>query len=85
MAKMYAPNLTTAQGHSVHINDIDMYYEEYGVGKPLLLLHGFGGCSQNWHPFIAKLSEQHRLIIVDLRGHGHSTNPNKVYPSGRRR
>ncbi|WP_407150245.1 alpha/beta fold hydrolase [Bradyrhizobium sp. ORS 86] len=45
------------------------------MGKPLVLLHGFGGCVQNWHPFTAALSERHRLIVVDLRGHGHSTNP----------
>ena len=56
-----------------------MYYEEYGVGKPLVLLHGFGGCAQNWHPFTAKLSERHRLIVVDLRGHGHSTNPENKF------
>ncbi len=52
-----------------------MYYEECGTGKPLVLLHGFGACSQNWHPFAARLSEHYRLIMVDLRGHGHSTNP----------
>jgi len=52
-----------------------MYYEEYGVGKPLVLLHGFGGSAQNWHHFVTELSERHRLIVVDLRGHGHSTNP----------
>jgi len=56
-----------------------MYYEEYGVGKPLVLLHGFGGCVQNWHPFTAKLSERHRVIVVDLRGHGHSTNPENKF------
>jgi pimeloyl-ACP methyl ester carboxylesterase len=56
-----------------------MYYEEYGVGKPLVLLHGFGGCVQNWLPFTAKLSERHRLIVVDLRGHGHSTNPENKF------
>jgi pimeloyl-ACP methyl ester carboxylesterase len=61
--------------HTVQINDIELYYEEYGVGEPLVLLHGFGGCAQNWHPFTAELSERHRLIVVDLRGHGHSTNP----------
>ena len=57
------------------INSLEMYYEEYGTGTPLVLLHGFGGCSQNWHPFTAALAERHRLIVVDLRGHGHSTNP----------
>jgi pimeloyl-ACP methyl ester carboxylesterase len=56
-----------------------MYYEEYGVGTPLVLLHGFGGCAQNWHPFVAKLSERHRLIVVDLRGHGYSTNPENKF------
>jgi len=56
-----------------------MYYEEYGVGRPLVLLHGFGGCAQNWHPFTAKLSERYRLIVVDLRGHGHSTNPENKF------
>jgi pimeloyl-ACP methyl ester carboxylesterase len=67
--------MTARRGHTVHINDIELYYEEYGVGKPLVLLHGFGGCARNWHPFTATLSERHRLIVVDLRGHGHSTNP----------
>lgn len=56
-----------------------MYYEEYGTGKPLVLLHGFGGCGQNWHPFIAELSKHYRLIVVDLRGHGNSTNPDNTF------
>lgn len=60
---------------TVPVNDIDMYYEEYGAGEPLVLLHGFGGCARNWDPFAAELSTRHRLIVVDLRGHGHSTNP----------
>ena len=79
MAKTYAPKLTTSRGHSVQISNIEIYYEEYGVGRPLLLLHGFGGCSQNWHPFTARLSEHHRLIVVDLRGHGHSNNPGNKF------
>ena len=79
MATPYASKLTTTRGHAVHINNIEMYYEEYGVGKPLVLLHGFGGCGQNWHPFAAEFSERHRPIVVDLRGHGYSTNPEKKF------
>ncbi|MGO4670985.1 alpha/beta fold hydrolase [Bosea sp. 2RAB26] len=75
MTTTYAPRQTTTRGHTVQIDNIGMYYEEYGVGTPLVLLHGFGGCGQNWLPFTAKLSERHRLIVVDLRGHGRSTNP----------
>jgi pimeloyl-ACP methyl ester carboxylesterase len=81
MTTTQAPKGTTTRGHTVQVNNIEMYYEEYGVGKPLVLLHGFGGCAQNWHPFTAKLSERHRLIVVDLRGHGHghSTNPENKF------
>lgn len=80
MKSTYAPKqMTNSRGNTVQINNIEMYYEEYGEGKPLVLLHGFGGCSQNWHPFTAKLSERYRLIVVDLRGHGYSTNPGNKF------
>ncbi|MHA4896742.1 alpha/beta fold hydrolase [Pedobacter sp. PWIIR3] len=75
MAKTYAPRQTTIRGRSIVLGDIELYYEEYGEGKPLVLLHGFGGCVQNWYPFVEDLLERYRLIIVDLRGHGYSTNP----------
>lgn len=75
MSTTDAPERTTTLGHSVQVNDIEMYYETCGAGSPLVLLHGFGGCAQSWHPFAASLSERYSLIIVDLRGHGHSTNP----------
>src|SRR3954467_4009094 len=79
MAPTYAPEGSTARGHTVQLSNIEMYYEDYGVGKPLVLLHGFGGCTENWHPFTAALSERHRLIVVDLRGHGYSTNPENKF------
>lgn len=67
------------RGHAVQVNGMQMYYEEQGSGAPLVLLHGFGGCAQNWYPFADQLSEHHRLIIVDMRGHGHSTNPENTF------
>ena len=79
MANTYAPKQTNPRGHLVQINNIEMYYEEYGVGNPLVLLHGFGGCTQNWQPFTAELSERYRLIVVNLRGHGYSTNPENKF------
>ena len=79
MPTKYAPKQTSPNGHIVQINNIEMYYEDYGAGKPLVLLHGFGGCTQNWHPFAAELSARRRLIVVDLRGHGHSTNPENKF------
>lgn len=79
MTTKYAPKWATTRGHTVQINNIEMYYEDYGVGKPLVLLHGFGGCVQNWYPFIVDLSEHYRLLVVDLRGHGYSTNPENIF------
>jgi len=75
MTTKYAPPQTAMHGRVVQLNHMEMYYEEYGAGQPLVLLHGFGGCSQNWHPFIAELSKHHRLVLVDLRDHGYSTSP----------
>ncbi|BAV08508.1 Pimeloyl-ACP methyl ester carboxylesterase [Filimonas lacunae] len=79
MTKTYTPQQTTSQGHAIPVGNIEIYYEEYGVGKPLVLLHGFGGCTQNWHPFTTQLAEHYRLIVIDLRGHGRSTNPENKF------
>lgn len=67
------------RSHTVPLDDLTLHYEEHGSGPPLVLLHGFGGCSRNWDPFAARLAERHRLIVVDLRGHGHSTNPDGTF------
>jgi len=67
------------RGQTVRLGDLELYYEESGVGAPLVLLHGFGGCAQNWHPFTDELAVHHRLIVVDLRGHGASTNPRNTF------
>jgi len=64
-----------SSGQLIHVNDMDMNYKVLGTGKPLLLLHAFGGCGSNWDAFTEELAEHYRLIIPDLRGHGHSTNP----------
>ena len=66
-------------GKFVKVNGMSMYYETYGEGPPLLLLHGFKGSSQLWKPFIGELSKYYRLIVPDLRGHGRTRNPTKIF------
>jgi pimeloyl-ACP methyl ester carboxylesterase len=66
---------TSPEGYVASVNGIQMYYEVYGEGTPLVLLHAFTSSGQRWQPFIADLAKQYRLIIPDLRGHGRSTNP----------
>jgi pimeloyl-ACP methyl ester carboxylesterase len=70
MATKYAQEHPQTLGHLIEVNSIEMYYETHGSGEPLVLLHGFGGCGKNWNPFIASLSQQYKLIIVDLRAMG---------------
>lgn len=79
MTKPPVLGATPRRGRSVRIGDVELYFEEHGSGTPLVLLHGFGGCTRNWAPFIPALSERHRLILVDLPGHGRSTDPAKRF------
>lgn len=46
---------------------------EGGRGAPLLLLHGQGEFWGVWLPVIHDLVQDHRLVVVDLPGHGAST------------
>jgi len=65
----------SAVGKFVTVNGAKIYYEEYGQGEPLILLHGFAQTLSHWRPYIAELSKQYRVIAWDMRGHGRSTNP----------
>lgn len=70
-------NEATTLGRTMRVNGIEMYFEERGDGEPLVLLHGFTGCGDDWrHVFdLDDLARRYRLIIPDARGHGRSTNP----------
>lgn len=43
-----------------------------GDGPPVLLLHGGGGNLLGWRDFPDRLTPSHRVVSLDLRGHGHS-------------
>jgi pimeloyl-ACP methyl ester carboxylesterase len=67
------------KAESVRLNDIEMYYETEGAGDPLLLLHGGGGCQENWiHAGGDQFAREYTLIKPDSRGHGRSTNPSRM-------
>jgi pimeloyl-ACP methyl ester carboxylesterase len=68
-------NQTSRVGTLTCANGPQIYYEIYGDGPPLILLHGFTQAGVVWEPFLARLAQQFSVIVVDLRGHGHSTNP----------
>jgi len=71
---------TQYNGRTIRVNGIEMYYETYGQGEPLVLLHGFTGSGQAWKSNqIDSLAAHYRLILPDMRGHGGSTNPSGVF------
>jgi pimeloyl-ACP methyl ester carboxylesterase len=55
------------------VNGIKVYYEVYGKGKPLLLLHGaFMTIEANWGEMIPELSKTRKVIAIEMQGHGHT-------------
>ena len=63
------------QGQYAQVNDLIVYYEEYGKGEPLILLHGGTATVQSWQGQIPAFSEHFRVIAMDSRGHGKTNNP----------
>ena len=61
-------------GHYKQINGINMYYEIYGSGKPLILLHGNGGSINSFKEQISLFAGHYQVIAVDTRGQGKSTD-----------
>ncbi len=60
-------------GHYVTAGDARIYYEVYGKGKPLVVLHGGGvGSTYEMFQFIDSLSKTYQVIAVSTRGHGKS-------------
>lgn len=65
-------NYGSANGKYVSINNTRIYYEEYGKGAPLLLLHGGFGSINDFQKVIPELSRNFRVIAPDSPGHGRS-------------
>jgi len=60
---------------TVHVNDIDMYYEIHGEGEPLFMILGMGMnvASFNNPDIIRQFAEHYRVIAFDNRGIGRTT------------
>ena len=59
-------------GKYVYVNDVNIYYEVYGNGNPLVLLHGNGGNIEGMKYQIEYFSKNYRVIAMDCRGRGKS-------------
>src|SRR6476661_165766 len=58
-------------------NGVTIGYRFEGDGLPLILQHGFTDSSETWYElgYVEALKPQHRLILIDARGHGQSDKP----------
>jgi len=55
------------------VNGIKVYYEVYGEGRPIVLIHGaFYTIQMNWGQLIPELSKTRKVIAIEMQGHGHS-------------
>lgn len=60
-------------GKYVNAVDAQIYYEVYGEGEPMVILHGgLLGSTYEMHQFIDSLSKRYQVIAISTRGHGKS-------------
>jgi 3-oxoadipate enol-lactonase len=57
----------------VKLQDTNLFVEQAGEGRPLLLIHGFPFNHEMWRPQLAAFANNWQVIAPDLRGHGQST------------
>jgi non-heme chloroperoxidase len=69
--------ITVGQENSM---PIDLYYEDHGSGKPVVLIHGWPLSGASWEKQVAALlNAGHRVITYDRRGFGRSSQPATGY------
>ena len=80
------PAEVTADGGSIEtVSSVDLQVFDSPAtgpgpeGAPIVLLHCFGCSSQWWNPILEALNERHRVIRIDLIGHGGSEKPQSGY------
>src|SRR2546429_5710637 len=65
-------SIPTSVSTVAHVNGIQLAYQVFGTGKPLVLLHGGFGSVEMFGPNVDLLAAGHRVIGVDLQSHGRS-------------
>jgi pimeloyl-ACP methyl ester carboxylesterase len=55
-----------------------LHCEVYGSGAPVLAVHGLGACVYSWRKLKGRLPD-HKLILIDLKGHGESPKPRDTH------
>jgi pimeloyl-ACP methyl ester carboxylesterase len=64
---------------TIQVNDIHMYYEIYGEGKPLVLINGLGSDLSEIDRLTRWLAQKYRVLVFDNRGAGRTDKPDMPY------
>lgn len=65
------PSMKPAESGYADVNRLKMYYEVYGDGKPIVLLHGsYLNIPLNWAHVIPLLAKDRKVIVTEMQGHG---------------
>jgi pimeloyl-ACP methyl ester carboxylesterase len=69
----FAQQIKPSDSGYASANGTKVYYEVYGEGKPIILLHGaFYTIEMNWGELIPELSKTRKVIAIEFQGHGHT-------------
>jgi pimeloyl-ACP methyl ester carboxylesterase len=60
-------------GKYLAVNGVKLFYEIYGEGEPILMIHGNGGSFACFENQVKEFSKHFKVILVDCRGRGNST------------
>ena len=63
---------------NINVNDVNIFYEEYGKGQPIILLHGNSETHEIFDKLIEQLKENYKVYAIDSRCHGKSENTNEI-------
>ena len=70
-----SPHSWKALGSYLYYNSYKIFTIDVGVGDTIVLIHGFPTSSWDWHKLFKKLSQNYRIVAMDLLGFGFSDKP----------
>ena len=73
-------NIKPVESGYADVNGLKMYYEVYGKGKPIVLLHGsYMNIPLNWSHIIPLLAKDRKVIVAEMQGHGRTKDISREF------
>jgi pimeloyl-ACP methyl ester carboxylesterase len=71
--------MASNQANYAPVNDLNLYYEIHGSGRPLVMLHGGLGMVGMFERLLPALAGSRQVIGVELQGHGHTADVDRLF------